>query len=208
MLRYTGAAVSGVIAVPIEQVWELVSDVTRHPVIAGSGEVQAVTIVGGGALSAGKVFESQQKMRGMRYVTANKVVAWEPPYRMAWKVGVPGLPGVAQTWIFDLSPVSGGTRVENGVALFYAFPPFPPFSWISRSLARGYAGSIVPTLDNIARLLNAPPPIQVVLREEPPPAALAHMPPPIVQGVALALGGAAMLALVRRVVGRRAAAGA
>ncbi len=203
MLRYTGAAASGVIAAPIERVWELVSDVTRHPIIAGSGEVQEVSIVGGGDLALGSVFQSQQNMRGMRYVTANKVIIWDAPYRMAWKVGAPGLPGVAQTWLFDLTPVAGGTRVENGVALVYALPPIPPFTWVSRKLARGYASSITPTLTNIARLLDAPPPTQVVLRETPPAAALAHMPPPIVQGVALALGGLAFLAVTRRIMGAR-----
>lgn len=202
MLRYTGAAASGVIAAPIERVWELVSDVTRHPQIAGSGEVQAVTIVGGGGLAAGKVFQSQQNMRGLAYVTANKVVQWDPPYRLAWKVGVPGVPGVAQTWIFDLASVPGGTQVTNGVALVYAFPTFPPFSWISRALAHGYSDSITPTLNNIARLLDAPPPTQVQLHLTPPAAALAHMPAPVVQGVALAAGGVAALALARRMLAR------
>jgi hypothetical protein len=202
MLKYTGAAASGVIAAPIERVWELVSDVTRHPIIAGSGEVQEVSIVGGGSLGTGAVFESHQNMRGMRYVTANKIVHWEPPYRLAWKVGVPGLPGVAQTWIFDLAPVTGGTRIENGVALMYAFPPLPPFSWISRSLARGYAGSIMPTLTNVARLLDAPPPTHLELHEKAPAFALAHMPMPVVQGAALAMGGLAAAALARRMIAR------
>jgi hypothetical protein len=203
MLKYTGAAASGVIAAPIERVWELVSDVTRHPVIAGSGEVQEVTIVGGGKPTTGAVFQSQQNMRGIRYVTANKIVQWDPPYRLAWKVGVPGVPGVAQTWIFDLTPVSGGTQIENGVALVYAFPAFPPFRWMSRTLAQSYGNSITPTLTNIARLLDAPPPTQVTLRTEAPATALAHMPAPILQGAAFAVGGAALTALAWRMLVRK-----
>jgi hypothetical protein len=201
MFHYPGAAASAVIAAPLEDVWALVSDVTRHPVLAGSGEVKGVTIVGGGPLAPGSVFQAEQCMRGITYVTANKVMTWDPPYHFAWKVGIPGMPGLAQTWVFNLAPVAGGTRVENGVVLLYALPNLPPFTWLSQRMVRGYDQAIAPTLSNIARLLDAPPPTDVTLSTLPPPAALAHMPPPLVPGIALTVGGIIGIALLRRVLG-------
>lgn len=193
MFKYSGASVSAVIAAPPEAVWELVSDVTRHPEIAGSGEVQQITVAGGGPLGLGSVFESRQNLRGIKYVTANKVVLWEPPLRFAWRVGLPGAPGVAQAWMFSLCPEAGGTRLENGVALVYAFPDLPPFSLIRAEISRRYAGSIHPTLRNVAAILGAPAPTDVVERLEPPPALVGFMPPAAALPTAALAGGAALL---------------
>lgn len=202
MIRYTGASVSGRINAPVESIWELVSDVERHPQIAGSGEVQAVTIRGNQPLHVGSVFESQQLMRGIHYVTANRVVIWDPPYRFAWRVGLPSAPGIAQAWIFALQPEANGTRVTNGVALIYALPTFFPFSLLRKQIAQGYANSIIPTLDNLARLVNAPPPEDVRVVTEPPAELTALFPPLIIPGttmVAAAIAAVAgVLALRRR----------
>ena len=46
--------------------------------------------------------------------------------RFAWRVGFRFAPGVAQIWMFSLTPEAGGTRVENAVALPYALPTFFP----------------------------------------------------------------------------------
>lgn len=203
MFKYSGAVVSGLIMAPVEAVWELVSDVRRHPEIAGSGEVQAIEVVDGGALGLGAVFESHQRIRGINYVTANRVVVWEPPYRFAWRVGVPGAAGKAQVWMFSLSPSNGGTRIENGVALIYAFPDIFPFSLPRTWISRGYAGSIHPTLNNVASLLGAPPPTEVVERLEPPAELAAMLPPPALPFSAALAGGAALL-LAARALRRRA----
>jgi len=203
MFKYSGAAVSGVIAAPVEAVWELVSDVARHPEIAGSGEVRAVEVVGGGPLRRGTVFESRQNLRGVRYVTANKVVIWEPPYRFGWRVGVPGAPGVAQVWVFSLRPEAGATRLENAVALVYAFPDLPPLRQIRARLGRAYASSMRPTLANAAALLGAPTPTDVVERHEPPPELAAMLPPPALPTVAVLAGGGALF-LAARALRRRA----
>ncbi|MCS6887474.1 SRPBCC family protein [Chloroflexus sp.] len=202
MIRYTGATVSGRINAPVEAIWELVSDVERHPQIAGSGEVQAVTIRDGRPLSVGAVFESQQFMRGIHYVTANRIVIWDPPYRFAWRVGLPSAPGIAQIWMFALQPEANGTRVTNGVALIYALPTFFPFSLLRKKLAKGYANSMIPTLDNLARMVNAPPPDDVRVITEPPAELTAMLPPLIVPGAtmiaAVVAAVAGILALRRR----------
>lgn len=196
-MRYLGATTSGVIRAPVEMVWELVSDPTRHPEIAGSGEVLAVTVPGG-VIGPGSVFESQQRMRGISYVTANRMVIWDPPYRLAWRVGLPGAPGVAQIWMFSLAPEAGGTRVENGVALPYAVPAFFPFSRIHAEVGRRELSVMTPTLTRLAHLLTRPPPTDVVERAEAPAALTALLPSPLIQGTFWAGMGAALLALVLR----------
>lgn len=204
LMRYVGASVSGWIAAPIAALWELVSDATRHPSIAGSGEVRTVT-VRGGAMGSGAIFDSQQKIRGVPYVIANRVMIWEPPHTIAWRTGVGPFPGSLHGWWFHLRPELGGTRVENGVALILALPDLPPFALIGRAIAQGYAGSIHPTLRNLAYLVDAPPPTDVIEQLEPPAALAALLPPPIVSGAILA--GGALLGLkvaLRALRGRRA----
>ncbi len=202
MIRYTGATVSGLITAPVEAIWELVSDVERHPQIAGSGEVQAVTVRDSRPLGPGVIFESQQLLRGIHYVTANRIVIWEPPYRFAWRVGTTRAPGIAQIWMFHLQPEANGTRVTNGVALIYALPVFFPFSLLRQKVAQGYARSMQPTLENIARMVNAPPPTDLRITTEPPPELTKMFPPLFVPGatmVAAAVAAAAgILALWRR----------
>jgi uncharacterized protein YndB with AHSA1/START domain len=195
MMRYMGAAVSAVIAAPVEEVWALVSDPVRHPEIAGTGEVQRVELVGGGPVGLGSVFESRQNMRGARYVTANRVVLWEPPRRFAWRVGIRGAAGTAQIYGFRLAPEAGGTRVENAMASIYAAPTFFPFSLLHEELGRREAGAMAPTLANIARALGAPPPTEYHERREAPQELGALMPSPLLQGAAVAGLGAALLAL-------------
>jgi hypothetical protein len=199
-MRYPGASVSAEIAAPIEALWEVVSDVLRHPQLAGSGEVQQTEILGGDGLALGGLFRSQQKMYGLNYVTVSRAVAWDPPYTFAWRVGFPFAPGVGQTWLFNLTPVAGGTRVENGVALLYALPPLWPFSLLYEDLGRREASVIPPTLENLARIVGAPVPTQFDIRHQPPAMALAHMPPAIIAGglwLGAALVGARLLRKAR-----------
>ncbi len=196
MIAYTGATVSARINAPLEALWELVSDVERHPQIAGSGEVQAVTIRDGRPLTVGAVFESQQYMRGIHYVTANRVVIWDPPYRFAWRVGLPAAPGIAQIWMFRLQPEANGTRVTNGVALVYALPTFFPFSLLRKKIGQGYADSMTPTLANLARMVNAPPPADVQVVTEPPAELTAMLPPLLIPGATMLAAALAVVAAV------------
>lgn len=203
-MRYVGASVSGRIAAPIAALWELVSDPTRHPTIAGSGEVRAVR-VRGAAVGPGAVFDSRQQIRGLPYAIANQVVIWDPPHTIAWRTGVGPLPGTLHGWWFHLRPELGGTRVENGVALILALPDLPPFTLVGRAIAQGYASSIHPTLRNLAYLVDAPPPTDLIETLEPPAALAARLPPPIIPGTILAGGAlAGLLAALRALRGRRA----
>jgi hypothetical protein len=193
-MRYPGASVSALIAAPIEDIWEIVSDVQRHSALAGSGEVQQVEVLSTDGLRRNALFRSQQRMRGFDYVTVSRVVIWDPPYSFAWRVGVPLAPGVAQVWLFNLTPVAGGTRVENGVALPYAMPNLWPFSLLLADIGHREAEVMAPTLQNLARMLGVPVPNQIDIRHEAPVMASSLLPSPLIQagvwaGVALA-GGA------------------
>lgn len=181
-MRYLGASVSGIVAAPVEQVWALVSDPRRHPELAGSGEVQSVEVVGGGPPGPGVVFESHQRVNGLSYVTANRTVIWEPPLRFAWRTGFPFAPGVAQIWTFGLTPVEGGTRVENGMAQIYALPTVFPFDQIHAELGRRETALMLPTLANLARALGAPAPTELTRRFEAPDAIAQLLPLPMMQG--------------------------
>ncbi|MFQ3660930.1 MAG: SRPBCC family protein [Chloroflexaceae bacterium] len=196
-MRYVGASVSGVLRAPVESVWDLVADPTRHPEIAGSGEVRAVTVPGG-RMGPGVVFESQQRMRGLSYVTANRVVIWEPPYRIAWRVGFTFAPGVAQIWMFSLAPEASGTRIENGVVLPYALPNVFPFDLLHREIARREVSVIRPTFTRLASVLGTSPPAELVERLEAPVALTALLPSPWFQGGLWVGLGAALAGLLLR----------
>lgn len=199
MFCYLGASVSGVIAAPIEAVWDLVSDPTRHPQLAGSGEVQAVTLAGGGPIGPGAIFQSQQELRGLRYMTANRTVIWEPPFRFAWRVGVSFAPGVAQIWMFSLAPEASGTRVENAVLLPYALPTFFPFRLAHDEVGQREIGVMRPTLDKLAHALGVMTPTAIQTSERAPADLAALMPSPMLQGALWAGGVASVLyALARR----------
>lgn len=198
MFRYLGASVSGVIAAPLESVWGVVSDPTRHAELAGSGQVRSVEILGDGPIKPGTIFLAHQEIRGIRYVSTNRTVIWEPPFRFAWRVGTPFAPQGAQIWMFSMLPDREGTRVENGVVLPYVLPSFFPFSLAHDEFGRHEHSSIRPTLDNLARMLGVLPPSNVLANERPPAPLTALLPSPLLQGAFWAGGTAALLWLLTR----------
>ncbi len=105
------------IAAPPEVVWAILADVTRHPELAGSGEVKAIRM--SGSVGVGASWESDEEVAGMTFVARSECVAFDPPRELSWKSYPPPLeegrpdsvPDV--TWWFRLSPSEGGTRVEH-----------------------------------------------------------------------------------------------
>jgi uncharacterized protein YndB with AHSA1/START domain len=188
-------------ALPVapEPLWEIISDVTRHPELAGSGEVVQTELLTPGLLVQGSRFQSRQNMRGMRYRTISHVVACEPPRRLAWQIGLPGTPPFGQVWQFELTPqAGGGTLVEHGVALPYALLQAWPVTLLTDQGMQNEAATMVPTLRNLARLagVEAPASIETTLR--PPPTAAALLPSPIYQGLLWASGGLLLLSRTLR----------
>ncbi len=198
-MGYIGASVQAVIDAPIERLWQIVSDVTRHPALAGSGEVQKVEMLPPGEMGIDALFESQQHNRGISYVTVSKVVGWFPPYRFAWRVGTSQFPGVAQIWQFDMTPRLGKVEVENSITLPYVLPDIPPFTLLRDYIANQEAKTIRPTLVNLARLAGAEPPTDFEVKLQPPDTAIALLPVSLIQE-ALWVGAAAVsgIWLIRR----------
>jgi hypothetical protein len=194
MFNYLGTSVQGYIAAPTSDLWALVSDVTRHPELAGSGQVVQVDLLTPEAPPGpGARFQSQQNINGLHYVTESQIVVYEPPYRIAWRIGLPGTPALGQIWQFVLTPQGEGTLVENGVVLPYVAPYIWPSTLVIEQLMRMEAASIEPTLPRLAELVGAPAPTQMQTQLAPPHNLLPLLPSPLVQG-SLWLGGAALLA--------------
>lgn len=192
MLNYIGATVSGFIAAPAEQLWALISDVTRHPELAGSGEVMETHLLTDGPVGVGTQFQSQQNMRGMRYTTVSHVVACDEPHRLAWRIGLPGTPPFAQVWQFELQPQGEGTLVKHGVALPYVFPLVPPFTLFTNYVGESEIKGMEPTLSRLAAMAGVAPPSNIESRPAPPESAAALLPSTWLQG-SLWLAGTAML---------------
>lgn len=97
-----------------ERVWAIVSDVDRHPTLAGSGEVLAVRM--DGPLAPGSTFTSDVRTGEVGSFTARCVIeAADAPTRLAW-VSYPPLDDdetedhqIEVHWSFDLSRVGVGT---------------------------------------------------------------------------------------------------
>lgn len=110
------------IAAPPEAVWAIVTDVARHPEIAGSGEVRAIRM--SGPVEAGATWEADEAIKVMgpltnRFAAGSECVVFDPPREFSWKSYPPPLKkgnpeSVSDvTWWFRLSPSGGGTMLEH-----------------------------------------------------------------------------------------------
>lgn len=153
------------IAAPPERVWEIVTDVSRHPELAGSGEVKAVRMHG--PLAEGSTWAADEQIRGMGSFTAtSECVELSPPHTFSWRSMPPPLrkgredsvPDV--TWWFTLEPTTTGTRVEHRVRIVE--PPWPVARWMMKAVyGLGRRGRTVQrgmeaTLDNVKKAAEAP----------------------------------------------------
>ena len=159
-----GCSARAVIAASPEELWAWIADPTRHPRFAGSGEPQSITIVGDQLHGVGTRFESQQRILGLiRYVSRSEVVGFEPNRRFHFRVGDHA------DWDFLLEPQDHGTLVTHR----HRFEPptqglMGLIKPIQRRRARQNAEHMVHTLENLARLVGAPPPTRVQVSYEPP----------------------------------------
>lgn len=158
VIKYPSVTVSGVVTTSCEKLFEIVSDVSKHSQLAGSGEVQEVRWITPPPLGVGSAFESKQQISAFAYPTRSYVQVYEPPFRFIWLTG-PGFkkPPFGQLWGFDLKPLDARTTLVSNVMKtpIYPLPNIPPFTWFANVGAEHESRNMKPTLKNLARLANA-----------------------------------------------------
>ncbi len=107
--------VERMIPVAPEPIFELLADVSKHPLIDGSGMLQGAVPGTPERLELGTRFGMGMKL-GMRYSTLSTVVEFEPNRVIAWQTGPKGTWGkyvAGRIWRYELRPISGGTIVQE-----------------------------------------------------------------------------------------------
>lgn len=117
-----GADVAVHVAAPAEQVWMIVSDISRHPTLAGSGEVLAVHM--NGPLAVGTTFDSDVKTGEVGSFSPQCTIEEvNEPRRLAWVSRPPLDPGETEDhqievyWAFDMIAMPNGTQVRHTVRI-------------------------------------------------------------------------------------------
>jgi uncharacterized protein YndB with AHSA1/START domain len=119
-------ATTATVHAPAERIFQLLTDPTKHPLIDGSGTVQATRDTNPDRLELGSTFGMDMKM-GMPYRVTNKVVEYEPDRLIAWRhVG-------GHRWRWELNPVDADTTEVTETfdwstapgGLFYPMLGFP-----------------------------------------------------------------------------------
>jgi hypothetical protein len=107
--------VERLIAAPASDIFRIVSDVSRHPEIDGSGAVVKPKDGVPPALALGSTFGMSMKA-GVPYTMSNTVIEFEQDRRIAWKTVLSGFLGRyigGRIWRYELEPVEGGTLVRE-----------------------------------------------------------------------------------------------
>jgi hypothetical protein len=151
-MKYAAATVQGVISAPREKLFEIVSDVTRHPHMAGSGEVQQVEWVTPSPIGIGSKFKARQKI-GFEYPTKSTVAVYEPNQAFVWFSGATGQPPFGEYWGFEFEPIGPNkTRVYHGMCVPIPLPALFPFTLVADQGALHEVGNMKPTFQKLAAL--------------------------------------------------------
>jgi hypothetical protein len=157
-VKFPSVTVIGLITAPCEALFEIVSDPTRHPQIAGSGEVMEVEWITPPPVRVGSGFRSRQCIGWYQYPTRSYVQVYDPPYRFIWLSG-PGFkkPPFGQLWGFDLQPLDARATLVSHLMRWplMPVPEIPPFSWLMERGLKHELNNMKPTLYKLAKLANA-----------------------------------------------------
>ena len=96
-------------------IFAIISDVSRHAEIDGSGSVVEAKPGAPETLALGSTFGMSMKL-GVPYSMTNKVIEFEPDRRIAWQTTLSGPLGKfigGRIWRYQLDPVEGGTKVTE-----------------------------------------------------------------------------------------------
>jgi hypothetical protein len=108
-------SVERVIKAPPSAIFAIISDVSRHPEIDGSGSVVKTKPGAPEQLALGTTFEMSMKL-GVPYSMSNRVIEFEPDRRLAWQTTLSGPLGRfigGRIWRYELEPVDNGTKVTE-----------------------------------------------------------------------------------------------
>lgn len=129
-----------IIATSPEEIFALLTDPSKHPVLDGSGTVLAARPGGPAKLELGSTFGMAMKM-GASYKILNTVVEYEENRLIAWRHFN------GHRWRWQLEPAEGGTRVTETFDWSTARVPFLiGISFFPRKNKQG----IEATLDRLA----------------------------------------------------------
>jgi uncharacterized protein YndB with AHSA1/START domain len=109
-----------VIEAPRERVWAIISDISRHPALAGSGELLAVRM--NGPLAVGTTFDSEVRTGEVGSFSPRCVIeTLDDGRRLGWVSLFPLEKGETEDhqievhWAFDLAPTPSGTLLAHTV---------------------------------------------------------------------------------------------
>ncbi len=97
---------SRTIAADAQQLFDIVADPAMHPVMDGSGSVQALRDGAPDRLTLGSTFSMDMKL-GASYKIVNTVVEYEEGRLLAWRHFN------GHIWRYIFEPVEGGTKVTE-----------------------------------------------------------------------------------------------
>ncbi len=103
-----------------DKLFAIISDPTQHPALAGSDEIQKITVTPAGPVGVGtKMFADEKVIIGgdtVEVTAESEVITCDAGKKFAFLV-TPALPGWVgrMEWSFNLSPDGSGTKVSHQV---------------------------------------------------------------------------------------------
>ena len=139
-----------------EVVFDILSDITKHNELAGSGEVLTIRKLSDGQVGLGTVFEADESIniagQTMEIVATSVVVVYDPPNSISW-IPAPPFPTRRIQWWFHLTPQDGGTHVVQEVEVDLGDPTDPELIALKENYddirAPDVVGGMVKTLENL-----------------------------------------------------------
>lgn len=113
-LKNPSVTVTGLITASCETLFDIVSDPTHHPDIAGSGEVIHVEPMSPLPMHVGSGFKSRQCIGWYQYPSLSYVQVYDRPYHFVWLSGF-GFrkPPFGQLWGFRFVPVDARSALVS-----------------------------------------------------------------------------------------------
>ena len=140
-----------------EAIFAIVSDLTRHKQLAGSGELVDVRKVTPGPIGLGSVVEANESIqlgdRRLEFLARSIVVTFNPPNTISW-IPTPPLPIRRIQWWFRLSIDEQGTKVVHEVEVDLddeAFDMFGGAENFAETRGTDMARGMDKTLENLRR---------------------------------------------------------